>query len=56
MLPGRSLSRAGRVTIEAHISRRGQPLPMKGDLQGVTGEVDPGGHGPLKILIDQTIA
>ena len=41
MLPGRNLSTAGRVTIEARISQSGQPLPAAGDLQGSTGPINP---------------
>jgi hypothetical protein len=55
MLPGRNLSSAGRVTIEARISQSGQPLPAAGDLQGSTGAVNPADHRPLKILIDRII-
>jgi hypothetical protein len=57
MLPGRNLSKAGRVTIEARISQSGQPLPAAGDLQGSSGVFDPAGHQPqpLKILIDRVI-
>jgi cytochrome c-type biogenesis protein CcmH len=55
MLPGRNLSSAGRVTIEARISQSGQPLPAAGDLQGTTGIVNPADHQPLKILIDREI-
>jgi hypothetical protein len=55
MLPGRNLSSAGRVTIEARISQNGQPLPAAGDLQGSTGTIDPADHRPLKILIDRII-
>ena len=55
MLPGRNLSSAGRVTIEARISQRGQPLPASGDLQGSTGAINPADHQPLKILIDRVI-
>jgi hypothetical protein len=55
MLPGRNLSSAGRVTIEARISQSGQPLPAAGDLQGATGVVDPADHRPLAILIDKVI-
>jgi hypothetical protein len=55
MLPGRNLSSAGRVTIEARISKKGQPLPAPGDLQGSTGVIDPADHRPLKILIDRVI-
>jgi hypothetical protein len=55
MLPGRNLSSAGRVTIEARISPKGQPLPAAGDLQGSTGVINPADHRPLKILTDHII-
>ncbi len=55
MLPGRNLSSAGRVTIEARISRSGQALPAAGDLHGSTGVIDPADHKPLKIVIDEEI-
>jgi hypothetical protein len=55
MLPGRNLSSAGRVTIEARISQSGQPLPAAGDLQGSTAVINPADHQPLKILIDRII-
>jgi cytochrome c-type biogenesis protein CcmH len=57
MLPGRNLSKAGRVTIEARISQSGQPMPAAGDLQGTSGAFDPAGHQPqpLKRLIDRVI-
>jgi len=55
MLPGRNLSSAGPVMIEARISRRGQPLPASGDLQGSAGPVNPSGHAPLNVLIDRIV-
>jgi hypothetical protein len=55
MLPGRNLSSAGRVTIEARISQTGQPLPAAGDLQGSSGVINPADRRPLKILIDRVI-
>lgn len=55
MLPGRNLSNAGRVTIEARISQSGQPLPAAGDLQGSSGAINPADRRPLKILIDRII-
>ncbi len=55
MLPGRNLSSAGRVTVEARISQSGQPLPAAGDLQGSTGAINPADHRPLKIVIDRII-
>jgi hypothetical protein len=56
MMPGRNLSNAGRVTVEARISQKGQPLPAAGDLQGSTGVINPADHQPLKILIDRVIS
>jgi len=55
MMPGRNLSSAGRVTIEARISQKGQPLPTPGDLQGSSGIINPADHQPLKITIDRVI-
>ncbi len=55
MMPGRNLSSAGRVTVEARISRKGQPLPAAGDLQGSSGVIDPADRRPLKILIDHIV-
>ena len=56
MMPGRTLSSAGHVTIEARISKKGQPLPAAGDLQGSSGVIDPAGHSPLQIKIDHVIS
>ena len=56
MMPGRGLSNAGRVRIEARISQKGQPLPAAGDLQGTSGILAPGESQPLKIVIDHVIS
>ncbi len=56
MLPGRNLSAAGRITIEARISKSGQAMPVAGDLQGTSGVIDPSDHKPLQILIDHEIS
>lgn len=56
MMPGRNLSSAGRVTIEARISQKGQPLPAAGDLQGSSGIINPADQKPLKITIDRVIS
>jgi cytochrome c-type biogenesis protein CcmH len=56
MLPGRTLSTTGRVTVEARISQQGQPLPSRGDLQGSSGVIDPSSRQPLKIVIDRVIS
>jgi tetratricopeptide (TPR) repeat protein len=55
MLPGRNLTNAKRVTVEARISRSGQALPAAGDLRGVTGIVDVANHEPLKIVISEVV-
>jgi hypothetical protein len=55
MLPGHNLSSAGSVTIEARISQSGQPLAAAGDLQGISGVIDPHDHKPVKIVIDKVI-
>ena len=56
MLPGRNLSSAGRVTVEARISQSGQAMPASGDLRGKSGVVAPSDHAPLKIVIDEVIS
>jgi len=56
MMPGKNLSSAGRVTIEARISQKGQPLPAAGDLQGSSGVINPADQKPLKIIIDRVIS
>jgi hypothetical protein len=55
MMPGRTLSSAGRVIIDARISHKGQPLPAPGDLQGSSGVIDPAARKPLSIRIDHVI-
>jgi len=55
MVPGRSLSTAGEVTIEARTSRSGQANPEPGDFQGVTAPLDPSAGKPVHLLIDRTI-
>jgi hypothetical protein len=55
MLPGRNLSSARRVTVEARISQSGQPLAAAGDLQGSTGIIDTTDRKPLTVLIDKVV-
>lgn len=55
MMPGRTLTSAGRVTVEARVSKKGQPLAAPGDLQGSSGPIDPAAHRPLEIRIDRVI-
>jgi len=60
MIPGRNLSSAGPVTIEARTSRSGQAMPQPGDFQGVLGPLDPHATGkaaakPLRLVIDKVV-
>lgn len=55
MMPGRTLSSAGKVTIEARISQSGQALPAPGDLVGTSGEIDPAANRPVTIEIDHVV-
>jgi hypothetical protein len=55
MLPGRNLSSAGRVTVEARISQSGQAMPSRGDLVGTSGDINPADAPALAILIDHVV-
>ena len=55
MMPGRNLSSAGKVTVEARISQSGQAMPATGDLIGTSGEIDPAANRPLSITIDHVV-
>lgn len=55
MLPGRNLSSAGRVTVEARVSQSGQALPVSGDLRGSSGVINPADRQPLKIVINEVV-
>ena len=60
MIPGRNLSSAGTVTVEARTSRNGQAMPQPGDFQGVLGPLDPKVQGkpgakPLRLVIDKVV-
>jgi hypothetical protein len=55
MVPGRNLSNADDVQIEARISRSGDALPQSGDLVGSVTSVNPRGGHPVKISIDREI-
>lgn len=56
MLPGRNLSNAKHVTVEARVSASGQAQPAPGDLRGITGVIDPTSHQPLKIVINEVVS
>jgi hypothetical protein len=55
MVPGRNLSNADNVQIEARISKNGDALPQSGDLVGSVTSVNPRGGHPVKISIDREI-
>jgi hypothetical protein len=56
MVPGRNLSNADNVQIEARISRSGEALPQSGDLVGSVTSVNPRGGRAVKISIDREIS
>jgi hypothetical protein len=55
MVPGRNLSHARTVQIEARISKKGDALPQSGDLVGSVTSVNPRDGHPVKISIDREI-
>jgi cytochrome c-type biogenesis protein CcmH len=55
MVPGRNLSNADNVQIEARISKNGDALPQSGDLVGSVTSVNPRDGHPVKISIDREI-
>lgn len=55
MVPGRKLSDADSVQIEARISRSGDAIQQAGDLVGTVTSVNPRGGRPVKISIDRKI-
>jgi cytochrome c-type biogenesis protein CcmH/NrfG len=56
LMPGRALSGAGRVTVEARISKSGLATPTVGDLAGTSGVIDPKAGRPLRIVIDRVVS
>jgi cytochrome c-type biogenesis protein CcmH/NrfG len=56
MLPGRNLSGAGRITVEARVSKSGQAMPTPGDLRGTSGIIEPSDRRTLKIVIDDIVS
>jgi cytochrome c-type biogenesis protein CcmH len=51
MMPGRTLSGAGRVTVEARLARDGSANAAAGDPRGATPALDPRKAGPLRIVL-----
>ena len=54
MSPSSLLSAAGRVIVEARVSRSGNAMPQPGDLKGSSAPVPPGGS-PVQITIDEAV-
>jgi cytochrome c-type biogenesis protein CcmH len=55
MFPERKLSTAGKVTVEARVSKSGQATPQTGDLLGVTNPLDAAAGKPVRIVIERVI-
>jgi cytochrome c-type biogenesis protein CcmH len=55
MIPGRVLSGASLVSVEARISRSGNALPQSGDLVGTLSNIDPHAGRTVRIAIDHEI-
>lgn len=55
MFPERKLSTAGKVTVEARISKSGQATPQTGDLQGVTEPLNAADGKLVRIVIARVI-
>ena len=56
MIPGRNLSAAKSIQLEARISTTGEALPQPGDLVGTVASVDPHTQQPINISIDHKIS
>ncbi|MHB8495091.1 MAG: c-type cytochrome biogenesis protein CcmI [Casimicrobiaceae bacterium] len=54
MSPAARLSTAGKVIVEARISKSGSATPSPGDLRGASAPVEPGTHG-VDIVIDEVV-
>jgi cytochrome c-type biogenesis protein CcmH len=55
MVPGRTLSSAGSVTVEARVSRSGMATPQAGDFQSGVITVNPHDPRSVHLLIDHVI-
>ncbi|MDE2358212.1 MAG: c-type cytochrome biogenesis protein CcmI, partial [Betaproteobacteria bacterium] len=54
MSPAARLSTAGKVIVEARISKSGATTPSPGDLRGASAPVEPGAKG-VDIVIDEVV-
>jgi hypothetical protein len=56
MMPGRNLSAAQRITVEARVSRSGMATPQSGDFQSSIATIDPHQSTAVRIVIDHVIS
>ncbi len=54
LMPGRTLSSAKAILVEARVSKSGNAISQPGDLKGNVGPVKPGAKG-LRLTIDQVV-
>jgi cytochrome c-type biogenesis protein CcmH len=54
-VPGMNLSAFERVVIGARVSKRGQPIPAPGDLQGLTAPLAAENGGRYAVTVDQVV-
>ncbi len=55
MLAGMNLSSQKQVVVGARVSRSGSPIPQAGDLQGLSGMIEPGKDGQVVVVISETL-
>lgn len=55
MIPGQRISSQHEVVVGARVSSSGNPMPAKGDLQGLSAPVAPGSKRLVRISIDQVV-
>jgi cytochrome c-type biogenesis protein CcmH/NrfG len=55
MMSSRTLSKAGRVSVEARISQAGTAIAQSGDFQSAAATVDPREHKAIRLVIDRVI-
>lgn len=55
MMPQMKLSSFNQVVINARISKTGNATPSSGDLQGVSGTIDPANNPAVEVVIDSVV-
>ena len=54
MSPAATISKAGKVVIEARVSKSGDVKPQRGDLSGTSATVNPGAKD-VRVTIDRVV-